>query len=47
MVQSFLPYCVAVGMIFGDAGLLQFTEQTLADDRVIELATSGFVQNKP
>ena len=33
-----VPYCVAVGMIFGDAGLLQFTEQTLADDRVIELA---------
>ena len=34
--------CVAVGMIFGDAGLLQFTEQTLADDRVIELGTIGF-----
>ena len=33
-----VPYCVAVGMIFGDAGLLQFTEKTLADDRVIELA---------
>jgi len=33
-----VPYCVAVGMIFGDAGLAQFTEQTLADDRVIELA---------
>ena len=33
-----VPYCVAVGMIFGDAGLLQFTEQTLADNRVIELA---------
>ena len=29
---------VAVGMIFGDAGLLQFTEQTLADNRVIEPA---------
>jgi 2-methylcitrate dehydratase PrpD len=33
-----VPYCVAVGMVFGDAGLAQFTEQTLADHRVVELA---------
>lgn len=33
-----VPYCVAVGLVFGDAGLAQFTEQTLADDRVIKLA---------
>ena len=33
-----MPYCVAVGMLHGDAGLAQFTEETLRDPGVIDFA---------
>jgi 2-methylcitrate dehydratase PrpD len=32
------PFCIAVGFITGDAGLAAFTEATLADPRIRELA---------
>jgi len=32
------PYCVAAGFIFGDAGLAQFTEETIRDPRLLALA---------
>lgn len=32
------PYCVAAGFVFGDAGLAQFTEETVRDPRVLALA---------
>ena len=33
-----VPYCVAVGMLYGDAGLAQFTKETLRDPGVIDFA---------
>lgn len=32
------PFCVAAGFVFGDAGLAQFTETSVRDARVLELA---------
>ncbi len=32
------PYCVAAGLLFQDAGLAQFTEETVHDPRVLALA---------
>jgi 2-methylcitrate dehydratase PrpD len=32
------PYCIAVGFVRGDAGLAEFTEQTVRDPKVLELA---------
>jgi 2-methylcitrate dehydratase PrpD len=32
------PYCVAAGFVFGDAGLAQFTEESVRDPRVLALA---------
>ena len=32
------PYCVAVGLLFGDAGLAEFTEERVRDPRVLALA---------
>ena len=32
------PYCIAVGLIDGDAGLAQFTETRVADAAVLDLA---------
>jgi len=34
-----VPYCLAVGFIDGDAGLLQFTKERVADQDVINLAS--------
>jgi 2-methylcitrate dehydratase PrpD len=31
-------YCVAAGFVFGDAGLAQFTEETIRDPRILKLA---------
>jgi 2-methylcitrate dehydratase PrpD len=32
------PYCVAVGIIYQDAGLAEFTEERVRESRVLELA---------
>ena len=32
------PYCIAVGLVDGDAGLAQFTEDRVADEEVLNLA---------
>lgn len=32
------PYCVAAGLVFGDAGLAQFTHETVTDPRVLAVA---------
>lgn len=32
-------YCVAAGFVFGDAGLAQFTEDTIRDPRILALAS--------
>ncbi len=32
------PYCIAIGFLEGKAGLAQFTEEKIADPRVLELA---------
>jgi 2-methylcitrate dehydratase PrpD len=33
------PYCIAVGFVRGDAGLAEFTEDSVADERVLALAS--------
>src|SRR3546814_9909860 len=38
------PYCVAAGLIHGDAGLAQFTEEAVRDPRALALAAKvGYV----
>ena len=32
------PYCIAVGLLDGDAGLAQFTDQRVGDEKVLNLA---------
>jgi 2-methylcitrate dehydratase PrpD len=33
------PYCIAVGFVRGDAGLAEFTDERVTDERVLELAS--------
>ena len=39
-----IPYSTAVGLIYGRAGLQEFTEETVADARVLDLTRKVYVQ---
>lgn len=41
------PYCVAAGLLFRDAGLAQFTEQTIRDPQILALAGKVTFQVDP
>ena len=42
-----VPYCIAVGLIYGAAGLAEFSEEILANPEVSSLAGKGAYTSKP